>query len=77
MESFISEYCLSDPRLTAVNWRKVVMQNQTEDSVQKTASAWLRGLRLAIDAETQDSLLIHALHTELLAGNSRNILEPE
>jgi len=77
MESFISEYCLSDPRPSMIDWRTAVKENQDEEALQKTASAWLRGLQLAIDAETQDSSLIRVLHTELLADNSRNILEME
>lgn len=75
MENFISEYCLTYPSLTTVDWRKEVMQNQTEDSVQKTLAAWQSGLRNAIDAETQDSSLIHVLHTELITGKVLNILE--
>ena len=46
-----------------------------EEDLQKSVSAWLRGLRLAIDAETEDSLLIRVLHRELQTGNSRNVLE--
>ena len=75
LESFITQYCMSDPNRHTIDWRTVVRQNQAEEALQKTAAAWLRGLRVAIDAEIQDSSLIRVLHTEFQNDNSRNILE--
>jgi hypothetical protein len=66
LESFITEYYLSVPQCAEVPWREAVKQNQNDETVQKTTSAWLKGLRLAIDAETQDSALIRVLHRQFL-----------
>lgn len=69
LESFITEYCLSVPRLAGVSWQEEVQANQEEQDVVKTADAWRHGLRLAIDAEKQDSVLIRVLHNQFLKQN--------